>query len=101
MLDGSGTAVESATTPMLSMPSAPPPEALQGSGLRSTDPGYEREGRWISACRPSRPCVERYDEGISTALMTCTIPLAAEMSVAAIPAAVNSDRVSVSPLSIW
>jgi hypothetical protein len=38
--------------------------------------------------------------GISTALITCTIPLDAEMSVAAMPAAVSVARVSVAPFSI-
>ena len=38
--------------------------------------------------------------GINTALMMCTMPFDAEMSVVAIPAATSSFRVSVPPLSI-
>jgi len=55
---------------------------------------------WRSIPSGSLDAVALPGYGSSTALITCTIPLDAEMSVAAIPAASRSERVSVSPLSI-
>ena len=49
---------------------------------------------------PRRRTWTRYRLGNRTALMTCTIPFVAAISVAAMPAAVSCERLRVAPLSI-